>query len=85
MPAVCHAGAVLFKQKLSQIATMYKDAKGGFEAKVRAVVRRQPSNRTTHDKAGPPTSSRVFKPVSLLRACSAQPGFATACHCMMMR
>jgi hypothetical protein len=29
------AGAVVFKQKLSQIATMYQDAKGGFESKVR--------------------------------------------------
>lgn len=28
------AGAVVFKQKLSQIATMYQDAKGGFEPKV---------------------------------------------------
>ena len=28
------AGAVLFKQKLSQIATLYRDAKGSFEAKV---------------------------------------------------
>lgn len=29
------AGAVVFKQKLSQIATMYQDAKGGYEPKVR--------------------------------------------------
>jgi hypothetical protein len=27
-------GAVIFKQQLSQIATVYKDAKGGFEPKV---------------------------------------------------
>lgn len=43
-----HAGAVVFKQKLSQIATMYKDPKEGFEPKASSS-----GQRCTHKDAQP--------------------------------
>lgn len=71
------AGAVAFKQKLSQIATMYQDAKGGFEPKVRACsccwgLRLSPYNEQHQWTWQGPQLSRLA-PVATVEAAVPQP------------